>query len=83
MSTFHQGTVGTSILTWYNSFGHWSTQSAILGQNDQNAPGQPRVDRRSKLVKTAPKQHFLCFYIKPKVKIGTNFIAKIMEFSLQ
>ena len=32
-----------------------STQNAILCQNDQNAPSQPKVDQMSKLVKTALK----------------------------
>ena len=38
---FHRGTVRTSRLTLYNPFGHQSTQSASLGQINQNAPGQP------------------------------------------
>ena len=51
----HQGTVRTSRSWWFNPFRHRSTQSVISCQNDQNALGQPRVDRRSKLVKTSPK----------------------------
>ena len=58
--------VEASRLMWHNTFGHWSNQSAILGQNDQNAPSQPWVDRKSKLVKIISKQYFSCFYIKPK-----------------
>ena len=38
--------MGTSRSSWFNPFGHWSAQSAILGQNDQNAPDQPKVERR-------------------------------------
>jgi len=41
----------TSRLTWHNPFEHRSTRNAILGQNDQNALSQPRVDQKSKLVK--------------------------------
>ena len=51
-------------LTWYNPFGHRSIESSFLGQIDQNAFGQSRVDWMSKLVKTTPKQQFSCFYIK-------------------
>jgi len=59
--TFLQGVVETSRLKWHNPFRHRSTQSAILGQIDQNAPGQPWVDLKSKLVKIITKQHFSCF----------------------
>ena len=62
--TLFQGATETSRLTWRNSFEHRSIQSVILGQIDQDAPGQPWVDRKSKLVKIIPKQHFSCFYIK-------------------
>ena len=55
----------TPKLTWNNLFGHQSTQSAILGQNDQNALGQLWVDQRSKLVKIIQKQYFSYFYVKP------------------
>ena len=58
---FYRGTMGKSRLLWFNPFENRSTQSAILGQNDQNAPSQPRVEWRSKLFKTTPKQHFSCF----------------------
>ena len=58
--------MGKSRLSWFNPFENQSTQNVILGQNDQNAPSQSRVERRSKLVKTTPKQHFSCFHIKPK-----------------
>jgi len=64
ISTFHQETVGISRLSWFNPFRYRGTQRAILGQNDQNALGQ--VDQRLKSVKTTPKQHFPCFYIKPE-----------------
>ena len=36
--------MGKSRLSWFNPFENRSTQSAILGQNDQNAPSQPRVE---------------------------------------
>ena len=54
-------------LIWHNPLGIRGIQSAFLGQIKQNAPSQPKVDQRSKLVKTIPKQHFSCFYIKPKL----------------
>jgi len=38
---FFYGATETSKLTWRNPFGQWSTQSAISGQINQNAPGQP------------------------------------------
>ena len=55
----------TPRLMWRNPFRHWSTQRSISSQIDQNAPSQPYVDRKSKLVKIILKQHFSCFYIKP------------------
>ena len=54
----------TSRLTWRNPFEHWSTQNAILGQINQNDPGQTWVNQKSKSVKIISKQHFSCFYIK-------------------
>jgi len=39
--TFFHGAVETPTLTWRNPFGHWSTQSAVLGQINQNSPSQP------------------------------------------
>ena len=39
--TFLQGAAKTSRLTWHNPFGYRSTQSALLGQIDLNAPNQP------------------------------------------
>ena len=67
-----------SRLTWHNPFGHRSTRSALLDQNDQNALGQFWVDRKSKLVKIITKQYFSCFYIKPKL-LGdfVNFDLKL------
>ena len=38
---FFQRAVETPILTWRNPFEHWRTRSAISGQIDQNASGQP------------------------------------------
>ena len=38
---FFEGAVETPILTWRNPFEHWRTRSAISGQIDQNASGQP------------------------------------------
>lgn len=61
---FLKGIVGTPRSSWFNPFRHWSVWSTILGQNDQNAPSQPRVDQKSKLVKNPPKWCFSCFYIK-------------------
>ena len=55
ISFSHQRSMGTSRSLWSNPFEHQSTQSAISNQNDQNAPGQPRVDCKSKLVKIIPK----------------------------
>ena len=43
--TFLHRAMETPRLTWYNLFEYRSTQSSILGQNDQNAPGQPWVDQ--------------------------------------
>ena len=57
------GVVETSRLMWRNSFRHQSTRSAISGQINQNAIGQPWVGRKSKSVKIIQKQHFSCFYI--------------------
>ena len=57
--------VRTSRMTWCNPFRHRSTQSASFNQNDQNALGQPWVDRRSNKVEILTKQHFSWFYIKP------------------
>ena len=37
-------------MMWRNPFGRRSTQSTFFSQNDQNAPSQPRVERRSKLL---------------------------------
>ena len=51
---FH-GAAEISKLTWCNLFGHRNNQSAISGQTNQNAPGQPKVDLESKLVKIIPK----------------------------
>ena len=45
------GVTRTYIMAWHNPFGHWSAQSTILSQNDQNALGQPWVDQRSNKVK--------------------------------
>jgi len=36
-----QGIAETPRLMWRNPFRHWSTQSSISGQIDQNAPSQP------------------------------------------
>ena len=60
---FLRGVVETSRLTGRNSFRHQSTRSAISGQINQNAIGQPWVGRKSKSVKIIQKQHFSCFYI--------------------
>ena len=43
--TFLHRAMETPRLTWYNLFEYRSTQSSILGQNDQNAPSQPWVDQ--------------------------------------
>ena len=59
--------VETPRLTWHNLFAHRSTRSAVSSQIDQNAPGQPWVDRKSKSVRIILKQHFSCFYIKPEL----------------
>ena len=59
--------IETPRLTWHNLFAYRSTWSVILGQIEQNFPGQPWVDQKSKLVKIITKQHFLCFYIKPEL----------------
>ena len=59
--------VETPRLTWHNLFAHRSTRSAVSSQIDQNAPGQPSVDWKSKLVKIITKQHFSCFYIKSEL----------------
>ena len=56
-SSLH-GAIGTSRMTWCNPFGHWSTQNASFSQNDQNAPSQPWVDRKSNKVKILSKYHF-------------------------
>ena len=64
---FLRGVVETSRLTWRNSFKYQSTRSAISGQINQNALGQPWVGRKSKSVKIIEKQHFSCFYIKPEL----------------
>ena len=64
---FFEGAVETPILTWRNPFEHWRTRSAISGQINQNALGQPWVGRKSKLVKIIQKQYFSCFYIKPEL----------------
>ena len=66
LTSFH-GAVETSRLTLHTLFGYRSTQSSISCQIDQNTLGQPWVDHKSKLVKIIPKQHFSCFYIKPKL----------------
>ena len=42
---------------WYNLFGHRSAQSALFSSNDQNAPSQPKVDRRSNKVKILKKKN--------------------------
>ena len=42
------------------------TQSAVLGQIDLNAPSQPWIDQKLKLVKITPKLHFSCSNIKPE-----------------
>ena len=52
---FLKGIVGTPRSSWFNPFRHRSVRSTILGKNDQNAPSQPRVDQKSKLVKNPPK----------------------------
>ena len=44
-----------------NPFEHRSTQSAISGQIDQNAPSQPWVDQKSKLGQNQPKTTFFMF----------------------
>ena len=64
---FFQRVGETPILMWRNLFEHWRTRSANSSQIDQNALGQPWVDRKSKLVKIILKQHFSCFYIKPEL----------------
>ena len=61
---FFQRVGETPILMWRNPFEHWRTRSANSSQIDQNALGQPWVDRKSKLVKIILKKHFSCFYIK-------------------
>jgi len=52
---FLRGATETSRLTWRNPFSHWCTRSAILGQIDQNALGQPWVDQKLKSVKIIQK----------------------------
>ena len=64
-TNFHQETMGSSRLTWYNPLRHQSTRSNFLGQIDQNSPNQQMVDQKSKLVKTT--FFFSCFYITPKL----------------
>ena len=39
----------------------------FFSQIDQNVPGQPWVDWKSKSIEIIPKQHNSCFYIKPKL----------------
>ena len=57
----------TSRVMWCNLFGHRSVQSALFSSNDQNAPSQPKVDRRSNKVKILKKKHFSWFFIKPEL----------------
>ena len=61
--------MGTCRLTWYNPFGHWSTQNAFLSQIYQNSPSQAWVEQKSNLVKTTLKQNFSQFYNKPELVI--------------
>ena len=64
----------TSRLTLYNPFGYQSTQSAILGQNDQNTPGQPKVDRGSNWSKPPQDNIFHVFTLNPRLlKIFVDF----------
>lgn len=60
-ASFLKGIVGTPRSSWFNLLGLRSVQSTILGQNDQNAPGQPGVDQKSKLVKKSTKMMFFMF----------------------
>ena len=73
--------VETPRLTWHNLFAHRSTRSAVSSQIDQNAPGQPSVDRKSKLVKIITKQHFSCFYIKSELL--RDFLSILTKFDLR
>jgi len=74
MSIFHQGTVGTSRLIWYNPCKYWSTQSAILGQRDQNATGYPRVGQSQNWFEPLQKNIFQAFTSNPSYsEIFINF----------
>ena len=81
---FYRGTMGKSRLSWFNPFENQSTQSAILGQNDQNAPSQPRVEWRSKLFKTTPNNIFHVFTSHLRLsKIFVNFDEVWLEINSQ
>ena len=57
--SFLQGAVETSRLTWHNPFGHWSTQSAIAGQIDQNALINPRLTKSQSRSKSSQITFFI------------------------
>ena len=62
---------GTKCGVYSNPFGHRSTQSAFLGQIDQNAPGQPWVDQKSKMIKIFTMALVLtCFDTQIRIKVS-------------
>ena len=68
------GVTRTYVMAWHNLFEHWSAQSAFFSQNDQNALGQPWIDRKSYKVKILKKNIFHGFISNSgSSKIFINF----------
>ena len=66
--------MGTYRLTWYNLFRYQNTRSAILGQNDQNTPGQSRLTEGQNWSKPPQNSIFYVFTQNPRLsEIFVNF----------
>ena len=74
------GAARTSRVMWYNLFGHRSAQSALFSSNDQNAPSQPKVDRRSNKVKILKKKKKILFMVFHQTWAFRRFLATFTKF---
>ena len=59
--SFLHGAMETSILTCHNPFRHQSTWNTISSQIDQNAPSQPWVDQKVKVVSKSSQKNIFMF----------------------